>query len=316
TTPFSPDRVVYPTAGLKGVVWTDVLQFCILAPGFLLILPFVMGAVGGWGNMATSLSSTHTNFFGVGANQILVWLFAVGPGVTLATYTWTRILAAKDEATARKGMIGSLLVGIPWYCIPIILGMVAAVKFPGLEDSQQAIPMIITQMLHPVAGALLLTAFLAVLMSSSDSILIYGSTTFTRDLYQAYMNPKASEKQLVYIGRLVTALMGLFALGWALWMPVIMPIWTLGYAVLSGALFAPVWLGMLSRWATPDASFWSMLICAAIYSVGHFTKPWGLDPIFYVLPLSIILMYILSQYTPKTPREKMEKFLSGEAAGD
>lgn len=181
-------------AGLKGVVWTDVLQFAILAPGFLLILPFIMGSVGGWGNMATTLSAKHFNFFGAGSTQIFVWLFAVGPGITLATYTWTRILAAKDEATTRKGMIGTLAVGIPWYFVPILIGMVAAVRFPGLADPQQAVPMVITQMLHPVAGALLLTAFLAVLMSSSDSILIYGSTTFTKDLYQAYINPGASEK--------------------------------------------------------------------------------------------------------------------------
>lgn len=109
--------------------------------------------------------------------------------------------------------------------------------------------------------------------------------------------------------------MGLFALAWALWMPIIMPIWTLGYAVLSGALFAPVWLGILVKWATPDASFWSMLICAVIYSVGHFTKPWGIDPIFYVLPLSVVLLLVLSKCTRETPSEKLRRFFPGSAAG-
>lgn len=291
--------------GLKAEVWTDVLQFGILIPAFLAMLIFYWIKLGGTGVLVSQLPQ-HFDLFRPGSTQIWAWLLSIGPGVTLATYTWQRLLAAKDERTARAGSFYSYGFAAVYYLVPFFLGICAAAAYPGLKDPQQAVPKLILG-LHPALAGIMLAAFLAVLMSSADSILLYGATTFTQDIYRRFINPAASQRKLAYVARLATLLMGLFALAWGLWMPVIMPIWNLGYAVLSGALFCPVWVGLLWKRATPDASFWTMLVCAIVYSVLYFVKPFGLDPIFFVLPFSAVLIVVLSFLTTETPRERLER---------
>lgn len=291
--------------GLKAEVWTDVLQFGILIPAFLAMLLFYWIKLGGTATLVTQLPQ-HFDLFRPGSSTIWGWLLSIGPGVTLATYTWQRILAAKDERTARAGAFYSYGFATFYYMVPFLLGICAAAAFPGLKDPQQAVPQLILG-LHPVAAGIMLAAFLAVLMSSADSILLYGATTFTQDIYRRFINPSASQRRLVYMGRLCTLIMGLFSLAWGLWMPVIMPIWNLGYAVLSGALFCPVWMGLLWKRVTPAASFWTMLVCAVTYSVLYFLKPFGLDPIFFVLPLSAIMLWVVSLATEETPPERLQR---------
>ena len=64
---------------------------------------------------------------------------------------------------------------------------------------------------HPLIAGFLLAAILAAIMSTISSQLLVTSSSLTGDFYQAFLNKNASEKQLVFVGRLSVALVALVA---------------------------------------------------------------------------------------------------------
>jgi Na+/proline symporter len=60
--------------------------------------------------------------------------------------------------------------------IPVILGIIAGVTMPGLEDPETVIPSLAVAHLHPVAIAIFVGAILAAIMSSADSALLAAAS--------------------------------------------------------------------------------------------------------------------------------------------
>jgi SSS family solute:Na+ symporter len=149
-------------------------------------------------------------------------------------YIVQRALAAPNETQARRGSIfASYLKLLPVFIfiIPGMIGLALATsgKVPGLgilvDSSGQAIPavaqatfpLMVQQVLPTGVRGMVVAGLLAALMSSLAGAFNACSTLFTIDLYQKF-RPKATQHQLVWIGRVATTVMVLIGL---LWIPVI-----------------------------------------------------------------------------------------------
>ncbi|WP_258104730.1 sodium/solute symporter [Marinoscillum sp. MHG1-6] len=130
-------------------------------------------------------------------------------------------LAAKNLKEAKRGLIfaGYLKILIP--IIVIVPGITAYVMFnhPDLSHSieglsgtidkaDQAYPWLLRNFAPTGIRGLAFAALIAAVVSSLASMLNSTSTIFTLDIYKDIINPQASEKQLVRIGR-VTAFVAL-----------------------------------------------------------------------------------------------------------
>lgn len=150
-------------------------------------------------------------------------------------YIVQRALGAPDERDARRGSIcASFLKLLPVF-IFIIPGMIAFAlaktgQNPALqqtifdangevirETSQQAFPMLVAQVLPLGVRGVVVAGLLAALMSSLAGAFNVSSALFTMDFY-AKFRPAASQRQIVWIGRVATGVMVLIGL---LWIPVI-----------------------------------------------------------------------------------------------
>ena len=60
-------------------------------------------------------------------------------------------------------------------------------------------------------GLLLVSTMMAIIVSTADSFLLIPATNLTRDVYQKYLNPNASEKQILFISRSLVLILGLIA---------------------------------------------------------------------------------------------------------
>ncbi len=284
--------------GLQAVIWTDAFQFLILVPGVVALVPITISAAGGWAQMRAVLPPAHFDLFSAGWVKIITWLLIMLPGPSLSAYVWNKIFAAKTERVAKMGMLWSAVLCGPFYLCPYLIGMAGRVVFPKCP-AEQIVPMVMTNLLSPLGGALMLTVLLAVIMSSADSILLCTSNAFVIDVYKAYINPAADEAQMLRVGRNVTIIAGALSLLWAVYMPIINVIWTLGYAVLAGALFVPVWFGFFSKRYSRDSGLWSMIISGAFFIIWSLMKnPFKLDPIIPTLPLSWIILEVCTRLFP------------------
>jgi solute:Na+ symporter, SSS family len=147
-------------------------------------------------------------------------------------YIVQRALAAPNERVARRGSIAAACMKLLPVFIFIIPGMIcfalAKHGYPGLtglvkdglpvrDECQAAFPLMVKHVLPVGVRGIVVAGLLSALMSSLAGAFNACSTLFTMDLYQK-LRPKASQHQLVWMGRVATSVLVLIAL---LWIPVI-----------------------------------------------------------------------------------------------
>jgi solute:Na+ symporter, SSS family len=145
-------------------------------------------------------------------------------------YIVQRALGARNETEARRGSIfASFLKLLPVF-IFIIPGMIcfalaSSGKNPVLqhalfeggelvnERAQAAFPLMVQNVLPVGVRGIVVAGLLSALMSSLAGVFNASSTLFTMDLYKVW-KPRAAQSELVWVGRMATAVMVLIGLAW------------------------------------------------------------------------------------------------------
>jgi solute:Na+ symporter, SSS family len=140
----------------------------------------------------------------LGAPIIGIWYWCTDQ------YIVQRTLAARNIDNARRGTIfGGYLKLLPLF-IFVIPGVIAySLVETGaleLESSDQALPALVGAILPAGLRGIVVAGLLAALMSSLSSVFNATSTLVTWDVYREW-KPQASEKQLVWVGRLSTGVL-------------------------------------------------------------------------------------------------------------
>lgn len=95
------------------------------------------------------------------------------------------------------GLMGAIFTGF------VGIAYSAGLGAELMEDSDETVFILFTQVLfNPWVSGFLLAAILAAIMSTIDSQLLVSSSAITEDFYKAILRKNASEKELVWVGRL------------------------------------------------------------------------------------------------------------------
>jgi SSS family solute:Na+ symporter len=145
-------------------------------------------------------------------------------------YIVQRALGAPSERQARRGTIFAgflkllpvfvfIIPGMVCYAlaasgkVPQLAGLVGADGKANRETCQAAFPLLVAYVLPPVVRGIVVAGLLAALMSSLAGAFNASSTLFTMDLYQKF-RPRATQHQLVWIGRVATTIMVFIGIAW------------------------------------------------------------------------------------------------------
>jgi SSS family solute:Na+ symporter len=229
--------------GLKAVAWTDVVQVIFLVGGGLVTTFLALDAVSGGEGILKGFSviyekATHhfqmivpkgTNVPDGSGGITDAYLDLPGLAVIFGAMWLTNLgywgfnqyiiqkgLAAKDLSHAKRGLIfgGYLKILIP--LLVLIPGITAYVLFNNPEIlagtnttgeitiADEAYPWLLKNFVPVGIRGLAFAALVAAIVSSLASMINSTSTIFTMDIYKAHFNREASEKQLVFTGRLVS----------------------------------------------------------------------------------------------------------------
>ncbi len=237
--------------GMRGVAYTEAVQTIILIVGSVLVTVFGLARLGGWHELRAALPSDMFNLWkplvpagmqGTWApvkeagriawyfNGNYPWLGMLFCAPIIGLWYWTtdqyivqRALGAPNERQARRGSIfAAYLKLLPvWIFIggtvPALGSMVDGSGNAIPDAAQAAFPLMVKSILPAGVRGLVVAGLLAALMSSLAGAFNACSTLFTMDLYQK-LRPGATQHQLVWTGRVATAVMVLIGL---LWIPVI-----------------------------------------------------------------------------------------------
>ena len=187
------------------------------------------------------------------------------------------VLASKDVPTARKACIYTALVTAPFGLMTALIGIMGKVMsvqgtlldFNGnvVTDGKLALTSVMLD-LPPIVGGLVLAAELAAILSTASPIILAAGTMLTKDLYQT-RKPDASEKQVMTISRITTALSGVICCIGAIGLVNQNNVLDIVYSAypLRGALFIVIIFGFFWKKATPKGACISMIL-TGIVAVG------------------------------------------------
>ena len=316
--------------GFKGVVYTDFILFFVAMGGaiwaavYLVNLPEVGGleALLTNENVADKLSilPDFNNTKGVITLLIIPlavqWWSSWYPGAEPGGggYIAQRMLAAKDAnhaigATFFFNIMHYALRPWPW----IIVALASLVIFPDIASISEAFPNISPDKLgHDLAYSAMLTklpsgllgivlaSLIAAYMSTISTQLNWGSSYIVFDFYKQHVNPKASEKKLVSVGRISTVLLMVLSAGLALLMQNAMEVFEmmLLFGAGTGLIFILRWFWWrINSWTEITAMFASGILSIAIKATAFgdylFAIETGVFPEWAEIPFVVVVVSII-----------------------
>jgi solute:Na+ symporter, SSS family len=252
--------VIYFTAGgLHGSARVNLIQLVVKLVGFAVAVPLLVAASGGLHAIATApaLPPGAADFWGgsrsFGLLTLLVPAFMISPGLLQKAY------GARDEGAVRRGFGFNALALLLFAFVPAIVGMAARVHHPALPNAELALPMALVRDVPVWIGVLALAAVFSAEVSASDAILFMLATSLSQDLYRRFVNPAASDAQVLRTARGAALAGGIGGVLLAAVLPGIIVALTIFYSLLGVALFVPVVVALQSDVRRPRAALASIV---------------------------------------------------------
>ncbi|MEM6591921.1 MAG: sodium:solute symporter family protein [Cyanobacteria bacterium P01_C01_bin.73] len=219
-------------SGLWGVVATDFFQFFLALIGAVIVAIAAVSQVGGMGALVDQVQQVSEQDMlsfipvTVGSSGIQ-WREAAG--ITVNTFFayiflqwWAfrrsdgggefiqRLAAAKTEAEAEQSawffnILHYVIRTWPW----IVVALVALVVYPDLDDRELGYPLLMLDFLPPVVLGIVVASLVAAFMSTVSTLINWGASYLTNDLYGRFIRPEAGEAELVTAGRVASVLVTL-----------------------------------------------------------------------------------------------------------
>lgn len=227
--------VITILSGFQGVVFTDLLQSFLMFGliGYIGIKAFTIFtpeyaaqyATTDWaqffpedGNWTQNLTSefAYMNPLGI---LLLFWIVAnLLQGFALPFDAWTsqRYYAARSER--ESSLIACQWIGLYGlrFLLMAGLGVLAIGITQYISDPEMALTKVISILIPPGIKGILLSALIAAALSTTNSFVNSSASYFVNDIYKPYIKPNSSQKHLVRISLLTTAVLLILgvAIGW------------------------------------------------------------------------------------------------------
>lgn len=311
--------------GYRAVIITDIIQFVLLALAVIIISVVALGKVGGWGAIVRANQEAGTPerlrlFHGFGHN--LAYIFSFTIAWIIEADIWQRFASAKSAKAARTGSIVATVVFIPVYLFSVVGGMAAVLLIPGLEKG--VFPSLVKQLVGPALAAVFFAGVIATVMSSADTSINSGALTLTEDVYHRFINKKASQRALVRVGWITTAIVTVLSLvvAWA-GRDMLYVLW-LAADILACGAFVPVIVGLVWRRATSIGAIVSMIggtafaLVQFLHGLGAFPVPvipqsWPLGEWPYYIIWGLVfsaVLFLIGTFASKPEKEKNDRFFN------
>ncbi len=318
-------------AGMMSIVTLDVFNGLMIIGSILIAAPLTLAQAGGWSGLTATLPETHFTVFGrLGVLPALGLFFPTFLLLLGESSMYQKFFSAKDAASARKAVIG-MIIGV--VIIETLIDATAIFggglywtdpKFGGgtgifTPEQQKTTETILLQLarhnLPVIAGSLLLAGAVAIIFSTANTFLMVPSTNLARDIYQRFINPQVSEKNIILFQRVMIILLAIIAYVVSSFFKSILDMALYAYTMVGAAVTPALLAAFLWKRVTPMAGVWSIasgmvvtIIFGLLNSLG--ITHWEYDYIIYpAATASILSLVIVSLLSPPPPPEKWQPFV-------
>lgn len=296
--------------GYLAVAYTDFVQAIIMLVGMVWILVGALQAVGGLtaGNKAVGeINPNLLTMFGAEGQYYGQWGLILGALLifSIGYLGWPHVvvshMAMKKPSVARSASLYSMAFNIFFIPAPYLVGTLALVIVPNLDDSEQAIFEVAKTVLPNFAVGIVMAAVMAAIMSTADALLLQASTIASRDLAERFVFTNFSEKKMVTTSRITVLIMALGGIVLAIWQPPSVFGLTIFATTVLASAFVPSYVcAVWWKKANKVGAVASMLVGTAIsvtWEVAGLTAATNIDPMVVGIVASTLAMAIGSLAT-------------------
>ena len=209
--------------GIIAAIRTDMIQGLMIIALSFIAIPAALGLkeVGGLAGMRATLAAADSNYLSLfdpkRFNLLTVLLLCINAPLTALAFPHLMSVCAagRTEWEGRVGFtygnvlkrictIGWAVLGLCWLAYLVKTGSTIH-KDTAFGDSIQ-------HLLPPVLQGIMLACVMAAAMSSGDAVQVTVAGLFSQNIYRVHINPKANEKQLVHVTRMVGIAIALLSL--------------------------------------------------------------------------------------------------------
>lgn len=275
--------MIYTVAsGLYGVIWTDVFQGILIfaAIGYIatkalgIHLPdefFISMPMKELAPDGTKVFQSFHTTFAEWTNLRPAWKMDINPASDYSMYSLLGVLtmfyvfktviegsggtgnymiqryyaAKNDREAGLLSLFWTFLLSFRWPFIAAlaVLGIYMGTQGTVIADPEKVLPLVVATLPTGIKG-FLIAGLMAAAMSTFDSTVNAGAAYWVKDIYQAYLNPKANNKQLMLHSYAASILIVVIGLGLTLAIHNINDIWSWITMSMGAGLIIP----QLIRW--------------------------------------------------------------------
>lgn len=234
--------ITYSTiGGMRAVVLTDVIQFCVLAIGLPVALVFGIVKLGGFSAIKAAAPAGH---FSIPAEGMTICAFlslflTFLLGETLVPPYVQRLFMAKDAGHTARGTMLSGIFSIPFFAVTGAIGLVALTLDPEL-DPNMAMPYVVSTVLPIGIRGIVIAGIISIVMSSADSFLNGAATCCINDVVKPLRRNPMSERSELLLAKLTNCLVGILAVVFAIKIPSILDILIYAYNFWAPIIVVPL----------------------------------------------------------------------------
>ena len=198
--------------GFSAVCWTDFFQGMLMLAALLVAPIFALALIQG-GQAATTMAELPEGYWNLFSN----WKDVVsGLGWGLGYFGMPHIIVRFMSLRSDKDLKKSAKIGISWTVLILIFsvasGCIGHLLMGDLADSSTVFIQMVRFLFPALISGILLSAILAAAMSTADSQLLASASAFASDVYKPVIRKgKASEKEMLWAGRVVVLIIAIIA---------------------------------------------------------------------------------------------------------
>ena len=232
----------------------------------------------------------------------------------LGGYMSQRFFAvANDREAGLMSLLWIFLLSFRWPFIAAIaiMGISYSTQNNITMDPELVLPTVINQLIPMGVKGFLIAGLMAAAMSTFDSTVNAGAAYWVKDLYQAYINPKASEKRLIFHSKMASLAIVIVALTFSATIDNINEIWSWVTMGITAGMFMPLvirwYWWRLNGWGFAGGMVAGML--AAIVSKAVLPKGTAeYIPFSIIVVVSTLALIIVTLLTKEDEPETLQKF--------
>jgi Na+/proline symporter len=202
--------IIYSFAGgLIAAAYTDFIQSFLIITLSTLLIPLGLREVGGFAGMKAVLPDHFFDLFNSasGIDGFTIAMLAINGivGITAQPHMISMCATGDTERAGRVGQtFGSMvkrLVTIGWALTGLVVAALVIKTGATLADPEMAFGYACSVLLMPGLVGLMLAAIVAANMAACSNFMVNTGALFTQNFYKKYVNPKAPDRKLLWMGR-------------------------------------------------------------------------------------------------------------------